>query len=137
MAKSARDQVFETLRASGVRRRTAKILSEAAGAGRAGAGKSQDVARSVLADLRKAADDVEARITGKASASDRSEAAKKAARTRRRDARARSTSAKKAAATRQAKRSGASTTAKAKSTAKSAKSTAAGGARRARTAAKS
>jgi hypothetical protein len=137
MARSARDQVFETLRASGVRRRTAKILSEAAGAGRAGAGKSQEVARGVIADLRSAADDVEARITGRSSASDRSEAAQKAARTRERNAKARSASAKKAAATRKAKSSGSGTTAKAKSTASRAKSTAAGGARRTRAAARS
>ena len=104
MAKSATDELFETLRARGLRRRAARVLSEAAGAGMAGAGRSQEAARSVLADLRKVADDVEGRITGKQTSSNRSEAAQKAAKTREKNANQRSAAAKKGAATRKAKR---------------------------------
>ena len=123
MAKSATDELFETLRARGLRRRAARILSEAAGAGMAGAGRSQEAARSVLADLRKVADDVEGRLTGKQTSTNRSEAAQKAAQTRARTASARSTAAKKAAATRKAKSSSSSTRSNAKTTASRAKST--------------
>ena len=125
MAQSARDQLFDTLRANGLRKRTAKILSEAAGAGRSAPGRSTDLARTVIADLRRTADDLEARITGKATSSDRKKAAAKAARTRDRNAKKRSASAKKAAATRKRSSSTSSgTRTAAKRTASSARTTA-------------
>ena len=127
MAKSARDQLFDTLRASCLRKRTAKILSEAAAQSRRAPERSQDVARSMIAELRKAADDLESRITGKPTSSDRSAAAERAAATRASNARSRSASAKKAAATRQksaASSSASGTRTAAKRTASSAKATA-------------
>jgi hypothetical protein len=106
MAKSARDELFETLRARGLRTRAARLASDAMATGRGGAGKGTNAVRGLIADLRKAADDLEDRLTGGKSKS-RSEAAKKAARTRARKANQRSAAAKKAAATR--KRSGSTT----------------------------
>ena len=100
MPKQSRtDDLFEMLRARGLRRRAARALSDAAGAGRSGAATSQKAAMNMVTDLRKLADELEDRLTGGKS-STRSEAGKKAARTRERKATARSTAAKKAAATR-------------------------------------
>jgi hypothetical protein len=100
MAKQSRtDELFEMLRARGLRRRAARALSDAAGAGRSGAATSQKAAMNMVADLRKLADELEDRLTG-GKTSARSDAAQKAARTRQRKATARSTAAKKAAATR-------------------------------------
>ena len=107
--KSARDELFETLRARGLRQRAARVVSDAVGAGRGGGRKSQSAAMGVDADLRKVADDIEGRLTG---STKRKEAAKKPAKTRARKADARSTAAKKAAATR---RKNASTTSRRKS----------------------
>ncbi|HEX2085799.1 MAG TPA: hypothetical protein VHF89_08960 [Solirubrobacteraceae bacterium] len=100
MAKQSRaDELFEMLRARGLRRRVARALSDAAATGRSGAATSQKAAQSIIDDLRKLADEVEERLAGR-SPSKRSQAAKKAASTRARKATARSTAAKKAAATR-------------------------------------
>ena len=99
MAKSKKDELFEMLRARGLRTRAARTLSDAVGAGRSGAATSQKAAEGVIADLRKLADDLESRIRGSGSQS-RAEAAKKAAATRKRNAAKRSATAKKAAATR-------------------------------------
>jgi hypothetical protein len=100
MAKQSRtDELFEMLRARGLRRRAARTLSDAAGAGRSGAATGQKAAMNMVADLRKLADELEDRLTGGKSSA-RSEAAQKAARTRQRKATARSTAAKKGAATR-------------------------------------
>jgi hypothetical protein len=118
MAKPSTDDLFETLRARGLRRQAARILSDAAGAGKSGAGRSQEAARKIIADLRKVADDLEGRVTGKQTGTDRSEAGKKAARTRARKADARSAAAKKGAATRKARTASSGTASKAKSTAK-------------------
>ena len=95
---SKTDELFEMLRARGLRKRAARALSDAAGAGRSGAAASQQTAQRLIDDLRSLADELEGRITGKSPT--RTEAAKKAARTRARKATARSTAAKKAAATR-------------------------------------
>jgi hypothetical protein len=100
--KSKRDELFDTLRARGLRKRAATMLSDAASAGRGGAGKGQKAALGMIADLRKAADELEERVTG---GNKRKAAAQKAARTRARKARERSTAAKKAAATRKKKSS--------------------------------
>lgn len=108
--KSPREELFETLRARGLRTRAARVLSDAASTGRGGADRGTKAARGVIADLRKVADDLENRITGASSSSSksksRSEAGKKAARTRARNADKRSASAKKAAQTRKTKSSG-------------------------------
>jgi hypothetical protein len=102
--KSNRDELFEMLRARGLRKRTARMLSDAASAGRSSAGKGQQVATAAITDLRKVADDLEARITGKGTTSaQRSAAAKKGAQTRKRQAGQRSQAAKKAARTRASK----------------------------------
>ena len=123
MAKQSRtDELFEMLRARGLRTRVARALSDAAGAGRSGAATSQKAAMGIVTDLRKLADEVEDRITG-GKAKSRSEAAKKAARTRERQAKSRSTAAKKGAATRK-RASSSSTPKRAASTAKRAASTA-------------
>ena len=130
--KSARDELIETLRARGLRRRAASIASDAITAGRGGADRGTAGARKVITDLRSIADELEERLTGKKSAS-RKEAAKKAARTRARKADARSASAKKAAATRKTKSAGRSASTKAKSTGRSASTKAKSTGRRAST----
>ena len=86
MAKSKTDELFEMLRARGLRTRAARTLSDAVGAGRSGAATSQKAAEGVIADLRKLADELEDRASagGKASQSAQRTAAKKA----RRDAQA-------------------------------------------------
>ena len=123
MAKQSRtDELFEMLRARGLRTRVARALSDAAGAGRSGAATSQKAAMGMIGDLRKLADDLEERVTGKSSS--RSEAAKKAARTRERKAKSRSAAAKKGAATRKRSASSSSGPKRAASTAKRAASTA-------------
>jgi hypothetical protein len=100
MAQSKTDELFEMLRARGLRTRVARTLSDAAGAGRSGAASSQKAAENLIADLRKLADEIEDRIRGGGGSGKRAEAAKKAAATRKRNATKRSASAKKAAATR-------------------------------------
>ena len=138
MAKQSRtDELFEMLRARGLRTRAARVLSDAAAAGRGGAATSQKAAQGIISDLRNLADEIEDRLTGGQNAK-RKEAAKKAARTRTRKANERSASAKKAAATRKreasasptkraastTKRAASSTTKRAASTTKRAASTA-------------
>ena len=92
------DELFEVLRARGLRKRAARVLSDAATAGRGASTTSQATAKKLITDLRSMADELEDRVTGKQSK--RQEAAKKAARTRARKAQARSAAAKKGAATR-------------------------------------
>lgn len=96
MAKRKQDpDLFETLRASGLRKRVAAAMSKSAGRG--GRGASQANVSNTIDKLRQAASELERRVGG---TSQRSEAAKKAARTRKRNAAKRSASAKKAARTR-------------------------------------
>lgn len=95
---SKSDELFELLRARGLRKRAARALSDAATTARGGSSASQATAKKLITDLRGLADELEERVTGKPSS--RKEAAKKAARTRARNAQARSAAAKKAAATR-------------------------------------
>ena len=90
-------QLFEMLRARGLRKRAARVISEASGAGRSAGGQVDKRARAAVADLRGLADEIEDRLTG---GSKRKAAAQKAARTRAANARTRSTAAKKAARTR-------------------------------------
>jgi hypothetical protein len=89
MAKKDKD-LFETLRARGLRTKVARAVTD-------GGNSGEKAARKALGDLQSAADDIRARVTGSSS---RTEAALKAARTRKRKAAARSASAKKGAATR-------------------------------------
>jgi heparin binding hemagglutinin HbhA len=135
--KSRQEELFDMLRARGLRTRVARSVSDAVGAGRGAGTRGQKTVESIIKDLRGLADELEDRITGRSST--RKVAAQKAARTRARKATARSAAAKKGAATR-AKKSGTSTTSRAKSTttraAKSATTRAKTTARRASSAAK-
>jgi hypothetical protein len=95
MAKTDRD-LFDTLRANGLRKKTAKSLADAfskadsSAPGRAG--------RKAIADLKTVVAELEDRAKG--GPAKRSAAAKKAAATRKRQATQRSNAAKKAARTR-------------------------------------
>lgn len=94
MAKSKRDDVlFDHLRARGVRKKVAKAIS-----GVKGRKQAEALARTAIADLRSAGDAIKDRVVNRDSK--RSEAAKKAARTRKRNAAQRSAAAKKGAKTR-------------------------------------
>ena len=104
MANTIDRDLFNQLRAGGLRNRVARVLSEATDAGRATGGRAEQTVRKTITDLRALADELEVRLRGATTgASKRSQAAQKAARTRARQASARSTAAKKAAATRAAK----------------------------------
>jgi hypothetical protein len=95
MASRKRESdLFDVLRQSGLRKKVAKALSESAG--RAKRGKPPTGVARTVENLRTAASELENRVTG----SRRTEAAKKAARTRKRKAVKRSASAKKATKTR-------------------------------------
>jgi hypothetical protein len=99
MAKSEHTaDLFEALRAGGLRKRTAKLLSTATDGRR----KPAKAVRQTLSDLDRLVGQVEDRLSGKPAK--RSAAAKKGAATRRRNAARRSAAAKKAAATRAAAR---------------------------------
>jgi hypothetical protein len=88
------DELFKRLRAQGLRKRTAKLISEATDRRR----KPAKSAQRALTDLKKLVGEVEDRISG--GPARRKAAAKKAAATRKRNAQRRSASAKKAARTR-------------------------------------
>ena len=98
MAKRKDDQLFDMLRARGLRKSAARALSEAATTGRNAGGQAQKHARSLITDLRGVADDVEDRLKG--GPAKRKLAAQKAAKTRAASARKRSAAAKKGARTR-------------------------------------
>lgn len=95
MAKSSpSDELFRRLHAQGLRKRTAKIISDATDRRR----KPAKAVDQTLTELKKLISEVEDRISrGPAK---REAAAKKAANTRKRNAARRSTAAKKAARTR-------------------------------------
>ena len=93
------DDLFSTLRKRGLRKSVAQAIADAHGGGRKGAGRAEGLARDVLKDLRAAGDTIRDRVLDSGAAS-RSDAAKKAARTRKRNAAKRSAAAKKGAATR-------------------------------------
>ena len=93
--KSRQDELFEKLRAGGLRKRVAKSVAEATG--RANRNTPTGV-KKVASDLRALASEIEDRATG--GPTKRKAAAKKAAATRKRKANQRSAAAKKAAATR-------------------------------------
>jgi hypothetical protein len=96
MARGKQEQeLFDLLRARGLRKRVARTVSQAAS--RADGTVPKPV-RDALGDLRSAVTELEDRVSGKAGR--RSEAAQKAAQTRKRNAAKRSTAAKKGARTR-------------------------------------
>ncbi|MDQ6729644.1 MAG: hypothetical protein M3022_04935 [Actinomycetota bacterium] len=93
MANRKRDSdLFETLRESGLRKRVAKTMSKSAGRGKRGTSPAS--VSSTIDRLRQAASALESRADA---ASQRNQAARKAARTRRRNAVKRSAKAKQAA----------------------------------------
>jgi hypothetical protein len=95
MAKTKRDQeLFDRLHAQGLRKRTAKLISETTDQRR----KPAKAVQRTLGDLKKVVDEAEDRING--GPAKREAAAKKAANTRKRNAQARSAAAKKGARTR-------------------------------------
>ena len=99
MAKNKnKDDLFEHLRARGVRKSVAKALADRSANGAKGRKRAEALAQTAIADLRSASDAIRDRVLNRDSK--RSEAAKKAARTRKRKPAKRSASAKKAAATR-------------------------------------
>jgi len=94
MAKSRADDLFDRLHAQGLRKRTAKLLSQ-------GTDRRRKPAKAVersLNDVKRAVAHVEDRLSG--GPGKRKAAAKKAAATRKRNAERRSTAAKKGARTR-------------------------------------
>jgi hypothetical protein len=93
--KSRQDEIFEALRARGLRKRVARSVAEATG--RANRNTPKGV-KKVAADLRSLASEIEDRATG--GPAKRKAAAKKAANTRKRNASKRSAAAKKGAKTR-------------------------------------
>ena len=93
--KSRQDEIFEALRARGLRKRVARSLAEAASRTNRRTPKG---VKKVTADLRALATEIEDRVTG--GPAKRKAAAKKAAATRKRQAAKRSAAAKKGAKTR-------------------------------------
>jgi hypothetical protein len=95
MAKTKpNDDLFERLHAQGLRKRTAKLISEATDRRR----KPAKVVQRTVTDLKSLVSEVEDAISG--GPAKRKGAAKKAANTRKRNAQRRSTAAKKPARTR-------------------------------------
>ena len=94
MAKSRTDDLFDRLHAQGLRKRTAKLMSQATGRRR----KPANAVERSLNDVKRAIAQVEDRISG--GPAKRQAAAKKAAATRKRNAQRRSAAAKKGARTR-------------------------------------
>ena len=110
--KSRQDEIFEMLRARGLRKRVARTIADATGRT---SSRTPKVLRNAAGDLRALASELEDRATG--GPAKRKAAAQKAANTRKRKANARSAAAKKAARTR-AKSNG-STSTRRRATAKS------------------
>jgi hypothetical protein len=94
VTKSRTDDLFERLHAQGLRRRTAKLISQTTDRRRQPAKSAQ----RALEDLKKLVAETEDRLTG--GPAKRKAAAKKAANARKRNAQRRSAAAKKAARTR-------------------------------------
>jgi hypothetical protein len=95
MAKTkASDELFRRLRAQGLRKRTAQLISDATDRRR----KPAKRVERTLAELRRVVGEAEDRISG--GPAKRKAAAKKAASTRKRNAQRRSTAAKRGARTR-------------------------------------
>jgi hypothetical protein len=88
------DDLFDHLHALGVRKKVAKAVAS----GAKGRKRTEALAHAAIADLHSAGDAIRERVLARDSK--RSEAAKKAARTRKRQAANRSATARKAARTR-------------------------------------
>ena len=98
MAKSKRNKdLFDHLRARGVRKRVAKAVTSGR-SGRKGRKRARALAQTAIADLRSASEAIRGRVVGRDAK--RSEAARKAARTRKRKAAKRTSAARKGAKTR-------------------------------------
>jgi uncharacterized sporulation protein YeaH/YhbH (DUF444 family) len=93
--KSRQDEIFEALRARGLRKRVARTVAEATARTNRRTPKG---VKKVTSDLRALAREIEDRATG--GPAKRKAAAKKAANTRKRQAAKRSAAAKKGAKTR-------------------------------------
>jgi hypothetical protein len=97
MAKNKQaDDLFDHLRARGVRKKVAKAISD--GTSAKNGKRAEALAQSALADLRSASDAIRDRVLKRDRK--RSEAARKAARTRKRKAAKRSSAARKGSKTR-------------------------------------
>jgi len=96
MAKTTDNQLFDRLRATGLRKSVARDLSSALSSAKSS--RPSQAAQGTIGELRKLVDELEDRARG--GPAQRSAAAKKAATTRKRQAAARSAAAKKAARTR-------------------------------------
>ena len=99
MARKRDEDLFQRLRASGLRKRAARIISESTDGRR----KPAKQVKSMVNDLKSLVGEIEDRASG--GPAKRKAAAKKAAATRARNARARSAAAKKGARTRAKARS--------------------------------
>lgn len=98
MAKTKLDQeLFDRMRATGLRRRAARVIAESAARVDARR-KPPKAARKAIADLKGLVEEIEDRATG--GPTKRKAAARKAARTRQSKAEKRSAAAKKGARTR-------------------------------------
>jgi hypothetical protein len=93
--KSSTPDLFETLRASGLRKRVARTIADAAE--KAPGRKPPKAVERRVREVRQLVGELEGRVTG---STKRKEAARKAAATRKRKAAKRSAAAKKAAKTR-------------------------------------
>jgi hypothetical protein len=91
---SKQDDLIDRLHADGIRKRVATVIA----GGRGGAKKGERQARQLLDQLEDATAAIRTEVLGRSSK--RSEAGKKAAATRKKNAAKRSAAAKKAAATR-------------------------------------
>ena len=102
--KSQREQLVETLRARGLRKKVAEQVASAVG--RAPKGRAPKTVQKLIGDLNGIVADLEKRVTGGGGKdAKRVAAGKKAAATRKREANKRSASSKKAAQTRAKKSS--------------------------------
>ena len=98
MAKKRDNDLFDSLRKSGVRKKVAKAASESVATAKNG--QPPKAVTETVESLKRAASDLERHVHGSSS----SDAANKAARTRKRNATRRSEAAKKGARTRAAAR---------------------------------
>ena len=97
MANKTNNDLFDRLRSAGLRKKVASSVADAVGSGRRRAAPPKAV-KSVVADLKRLADEIEDRATG--GPAKRKAASRKAAATRKRNAAKRSAAAKKGARTR-------------------------------------
>jgi rubrerythrin len=98
MAKKQNRDLMRVLDAGGVRKRVARVLTEATGSSKRD--QQPKLVTKTIDNLKTAAGELDTRVRGS-----RSEAAKKAARTRKRNAAKRSAAARKGAKTRARSRS--------------------------------